>query len=53
MNHANYSKDLFESVPDYRKRVLIMFLIKNEVDLLTEGGFLKNGTHRLCLEFNK
>ena len=42
---------LFESILDYRKIVLIMFSIKNDVDLLTECGYLKNDIHRLCLEF--
>ena len=34
-----FVKDLFESIPDYRKIVLIMFLFKNDVDLLHEYGF--------------
>ena len=33
MNSVNYSEDLFESIPDYRKIVLLMFLIKNDVNL--------------------
>ena len=28
MNNINYFKDLFESIPDYKKIVLIMFLFK-------------------------
>ena len=36
---------------EYRKVVLITFLIKNDVDLLTESGFLKNDINRLCFEF--
>ena len=51
MDHVNYFKYLFESIPDYRKIVLLMFLIKNDVDLLTECGFLKIDNNRLCLEF--
>ena len=30
MNNTNYFKDLFESIPDYRKIVFLLFLIKNE-----------------------
>ena len=36
-----YFKDLFESTPDYKKIVLLMFLIENDVDYLYECGFLK------------
>ena len=53
MDYESYSKDLFESFPDYRKRVLLMFLIQNDKDLLKECGFLKNDGHRLGLEFKK
>ena len=28
MNYANYSKDLFESIPDYRKIVLLDVFIQ-------------------------
>ena len=34
MNNVNYFKDLFESIPDYKKIVLLMFLIKKDVNLL-------------------
>ena len=40
MNNVNYFKDLFESKPDYKKIVLLMFLIKNDVNFLYESGFL-------------
>ena len=46
----NYYKDLFQSILDYRKVVLKMFLIKNDVDLLTEGDFMNKDIIRLCLE---
>ena len=39
MDNINYFKDLFESIPDYRKIVLLMFLIKKDNDLLHECGF--------------
>ena len=51
MNYENYFKDMFESFPDYRKIVLLFFLIQNDKDLLKECGFLKNDVHRLSLEF--
>ena len=39
MNNINYFKDLFESKPDYKKIVLLTFLIKNDVTFLYECGF--------------
>ena len=30
-----------------------MFLIKNDVDLFSESGFLKSDINRLCLELKK
>ena len=41
MDHVNLNKDLFESIPKYREIVLLMFLIKNDVNFLNECGFLK------------
>ena len=34
-------KDLLESKPEYRKKVSLLFSIKNDVDLLPECGFLR------------
>ena len=51
MNSANYFEDLFESIPDYKKIVLLMFLIKNDVNLLYECGFLKGEIHYLYKKF--
>ena len=51
MHSGFYFKDLFESIPDYSKFVLLVFLIKNQNDLLTERGFLKNNPTRFCREF--
>ena len=51
MDHANYFKDLFESIPDYRKTVLLIFLNQNDNDLLKECGFLKSDNNRLNKEF--
>ena len=42
MDNLNYFKDLFESISEYRKIVLIFFLIISDAD------FLKN---RTSLEF--
>ena len=51
MNNVNYFKDLFESIPDYKKIVLLIFLIKNDVDFLYECGFLKGDINFLYKEF--
>ena len=53
MNNANYFKDLFESIHDYRKIVLLIFLIQNDKNLLKEIGFSKNDIYLLNLEFKK
>ena len=42
---------MFESIPDYKKIVLIMFLNKNDFDLLNEFGYVKIDNIRLCIEF--
>ena len=51
MNNTNYFKGLFESIPDYRKIVFLLFLIKNDKDLLREVGFSEREINRLNLEF--
>ena len=51
MNNTNYFEDLFESITDYRKIVLLMFSIKNDNDLLADCGFLKIDINCLNLEF--
>ena len=51
MNYENCFKDLFESIPDYRKIVLLMFLIQNDKNLLREVGFSERDINRLKLEF--
>ena len=51
MNNTNYFKDLFESIPDYRKVVFLLFSIKNDKDLLREVGFSERDINRLNLEF--
>ena len=42
MNYEHSFKDLFESITDYRKLVLIIFLFENNSDLLNGCGFLKS-----------
>ena len=39
MKYQNYSKDIFESIPDYRKIVLLIFLIRNDKILFKKIGF--------------
>ena len=51
MDNVNYFKDLFESIPDYKTIVLLMFLIKNDVNFLYEFGFLKGDINLLYKEF--
>ena len=40
-----------ESIPDYRKIVLLMFLIENGSYSINESGFLKKDTNCLNKEF--
>ena len=51
MDFVNFFKDSFESIPDYRMIVLILFLIKNDKDILKECWLLKSDINRICLEF--
>ena len=51
MNYVNYSKDLFGSIPDYRKVVLLIFLTQSDKKLLHEIGFSERDIKRLNLEF--
>ena len=51
MNNVNYFKDIFESIQDYKKIVLLIFLIQNDKNLLKEIGFSKNDINLLNLEF--
>ena len=51
MDNIKLFKHLFESIPDYKKVVLLIFLIKNDVNLLYECGFLKGDIHYLYKEF--
>ena len=51
MNYENCFKDIFESILDYKKIVLLIFLIQNDKNLLKEIGFSKNDINRLSIEF--
>ena len=51
MDNTNYFKDIFESITDYRKIVLLIFLIQNDKNLLKVIGFSKNEINLLNLEF--
>ena len=51
MDNKKYFKDIFESIHDYKKIVLLIFLIQNDKNLLKEIGFSKNDINLLYLEF--
>ena len=53
MENENYFKDIFESIHDYKKIILLIFLIQNDKNLLKEIGFSKNDINRLSIEFKK
>ena len=53
MNNENYFRDIFESVRDYRKIVLLIFFIQNDKNLLKEIGFSQRDINLLNLEFKK
>ena len=51
MDNKKYFKDIFESIHDYKKIVLLIFLTQNDKNLLKEIGFSKNDINLLNLEF--
>ena len=51
MDNINYFKDIFESIHDYKRIILLIFLIQNNKNLLKEIGFSKNDINLLNLEF--
>ena len=51
MNNLNYFKDIFKPKTDYRKIVLLIFLIQIDKKLLNEIGFSKADIISLNLEF--
>ena len=42
---------MFESILDYRTKVLLLILLKNDTDLLNECGFLKSDTNCPCKKY--
>ena len=51
MDNVNYFKGLFESIAEYKNIVLLIFLIKNDVNFSYECGFLKGDINFLYKEF--
>ena len=51
MKDVNFFNDLFESILDYRKIVILIFLIQNDKSLLHEVGFSQRDIIILNLEF--
>ena len=51
MNNDNYFKDIFKSIHDYKKIILLIFSIPNDKNLLKEIGFNENDINLLSLEF--
>ena len=39
MDHVKFFKDKFESIPEHKKIVLLMFVIENNVDLINLRRF--------------
>ena len=59
MDNINYFTDMFESIPDYKKIILLISLIKNDVNFLYECGvskgdinFLYKDTKKILLKLN-
>ena len=50
MNNENYFKEVFESIPNYKK-IVVFFLFPNDIKILNECGFLGSDINRLILEF--
>ena len=48
----NHFKDVFESIPEYRKIILI-FSIQNDKNAIRDIGFNEHDIKRLNLEFRK
>ena len=51
MDNENYFKVIFESIHDYKKIVLLIFLIQNNKNFLHEIGFSQHDINRLSIEF--
>ena len=51
MENENYFQEIFESIHEYKKIVLLIFLIQIDKNFLKEIGFSKNDINLLNLEF--
>ena len=51
MEYKKYFKDIFESHPDYKKIVLLIFLIQKNKNLINEIRFSKKDINQLSIEF--
>ena len=51
MDNSNYFREIFESIPEYTKLVLSLFLIRIYKNLLLEIGFTELDINRVNLEF--
>ena len=51
MDYIYFFKEIFEYIEDYRQIVFLIYLIKNDSDLLKECGILKSEFTRLSLDF--
>ena len=51
MDNKKNLKYLFESIPDYTKKVFLKFLIENDATLLHDFGFLKNDVNNIKREY--
>ena len=53
LSNITITHSVFESIPDCRKEVILLCIIKNDDDLIHECGFLNKEIDRLCLQFQK
>ena len=51
MDDVNYFKDLFDSIAENRKIVLLLFLAKDEMEFLSGIGLIERDINSLILEF--
>ena len=53
MDYTNYFKDMFASIEDYKKTIILFFIIKQDNDLLIECGLSQNEIKTLYDEYKK
>ena len=51
MDNSNYFRDIFESIPDYGKIVLLKFFFQNDEALLRDVGFSGRDINRSNLDY--